>query len=68
MMDGFIVRRGKEYLARKNCKSTYADDCGWCWSTELQAARVYANHVSACRAARKVGGTVRMLKNGRVVE
>ena len=68
MMSGLIVKRGTEYLARKNAKSTYADDCGWCWSAELQAARVYQNHESACRAARRVGGTVRMLKDGRVVE
>ena len=65
MMDGFIVRRGKEYLARKNCKSTYADDCGWCWSEELQAARVYREQRSAEMAARRVGGTVRTMKNGR---
>lgn len=68
MMDGFIVRRGKEYLARKNCKSTYADDCGWCWSAEQQAARIYREQRSAEMAARRVGGTVRMMKNGRVEE
>lgn len=68
MTDGFIVRRGKEYLARKNCKSTYADDCGWCWSEELQAARIYREQRSAEMAARRVGGTVRMMKNGRVEE
>lgn len=66
MTDGFIVRRGKEYLARKNCKSTYADDCGWCWSEELQAARIYKEQRSAEMAARRVGGTVRTMKNGRV--
>ena len=68
MTDGFIVRRGKEYLARKNCKSTYADDCGWCWSEELQAARVYREQRSAEMAARRVGGTVRTMKDGRVEE
>ena len=45
MMDGLVVKRGTEYLARKTCKSTYADDCGWCWSTELQAARIYRDGV-----------------------
>lgn len=68
MMNGLVVRRGKEFLARKSAKSAYDDENGISWSTEQQAARVYANHDSACRAARKVGGTVRMLKNGRVVE
>ena len=66
MMDGFIVRRGKEYLARKNCKSTYADDCGWCWSAEVQAARIYREQRSAEMAARRIGGTVRRMKDGRV--
>lgn len=68
MMDGFIVRRGTEYLARKTCKSTYADDCGWCWSTELQAARIYQEQRSAMMAARRVGGLVRRMKDGRVEE
>ena len=68
MMDGYIVRRGQEYLERKNCKSTYADDCGWCWSAEQQAARIYREHRRAEMAARRVGGTVRMMKNGRVEE
>lgn len=68
MMNGLVIRRGKEYLARKTCKSTYADENGHNWSTELQAARVYMNHDTACRAARRVGGTVHMLKDGRVVE
>jgi len=68
MRDGFIVRRGMEYLARKECKSTYADDCGWCWSAEVQAARVYREETSATMAARRVGGVVRELKNGRAEE
>ena len=68
MTSGYIVRRGKEYLARKNCRSTYADDCGWCWSEELQAARVYREALSATMAARRVGGTVREMKKGRVIE
>ena len=68
MMNGLIVRRGKEYLARKNCRSTYADDCGWCWSAEVQAARIYREQRSAEMAARRVGGTVRMMKDGRMVE
>ena len=68
MMNGLIVKRGTEYLARKNAKSTYSDERGWCWSAEVQAARIYQNHDSACRAAWKVGGVVRVLKDGRVVE
>lgn len=68
MTNGFIVRRGMEYLARKSCKSTYADDCGWCWSAEVQAARIYREQRSAEMAAQRVGGTVRMMKDGRVVE
>ena len=68
MMDGFIVRRGTEYLARKTCKSAYADDCGWIWSTESQAARIYREQRSAEMAARRVGGTVRTIKDGRVIE
>ncbi len=68
MTDGYIVRRGKEYLARKNCRSTYADACGWCWSEELQAARIYREQRSAEMAARRVGGVVRMMKNGRAEE
>jgi hypothetical protein len=68
MMNGYIVRRGKEYLARKNCRSTYADDCGWCWSTELQAARIYREQRSAEMAARRVGGSVRRMENGRAEE
>ena len=68
MMNCYVVRRGKEYLARKNCKSTYADDCGWCWSTEQQAARTYKEERSAMMAARRVGGTVRAMINGRVEE
>ena len=68
MMNGLIVKRGTEYLARKNAKSTYSDERGWCWSAEVQAARIYQNHDTACRAARQVGGVVRMMKNGRVEE
>lgn len=68
MMNGLVVKRGTEYLARKQCRSAYADDDGFNWSEELQAARVYQNHETACRAARRVGGTVRMMKDGRVVE
>ena len=68
MMNGLVVKRGTEYLARKQCKSTYTDENGYNWSAEVQAARVYQNHDTACRAARRVGGTVRMMKDGRVVE
>ena len=68
MMNGLVVKRGTEYLARKQCKSTYTDENWYNWSAEVQEARVYQNHETACRAARRVGGTVRMMKDGRVVE
>ena len=68
MMNGLIVKRGTEYLARKNAKSTYSDDMGWCWSEELQAARIYKTFEKAKKAAQRVGGIVRMMKDGRVVE
>ena len=68
MTSGYIVRRGKEYLARKNCKSTYSDENGWCWSAEVQAARTYDDLYHAMMAARRVGGTVKLLTEGRVLE
>ena len=68
MMDGYIVRRGSEYLARKNCKSTYSDENGWCWSAEVQAARTYDDLHHDMMAARRVGGIVKLLTEGRVLE
>lgn len=68
MMNGLVIKRGEIYLARKSAKSARPDAGGIFWSRELQAARVYQNHDTACRVARRVDGTVRMMKEGRVVE
>jgi hypothetical protein len=65
-MNGLIVKRGDKYLARKGCKSARPDDGGNYWSREVQAARVFLNHDAACRAARKFGGIVKLMKNGRM--
>jgi len=68
MMNGLIVKRGDKYLARKGCKSARPDAGGIFWSAEIQAARVFANHDAACRAARKFGGIVKLMKDGRTKE
>lgn len=68
MMNGLVVRRGEYFLARKGTKSAKPDDSGIYWSRELQAARVFMTHDSACRAARKFGGVVRLMRNGRAEE
>ena len=65
MMNGLIVKRGDKYLARKGCKSARPDAGGIFWSAEIQAARVFMNHETACRAARKFGGIVKLMKDGR---
>ena len=67
-MNGLVIVRGDVYFARKKAKSAYDDDAGFTWSSELQAARVYQTMDSACRAANKCGGTVYILKDGRVVK
>ena len=68
MMNGLVVKRGGLYLARKGTKSAKPDAGGIFWSKELQAARVFMNHDAACRAARKFGGVVRLMRNGRAEE
>ena len=68
MMNGLVVKRGDGYLARKGTKSARPDAGGILWSRELQAARVFSNHDAACRAARKFGGVVKQMKDGRAVE
>ena len=65
-MNGMVIRRGQEYFAKKKAKSAWDDEHGFSWSSELQAARVYREYATAYRAARKVGGTIRVMKNGRV--
>ena len=68
MMHGLIIKRGEKYLARKGCKSARPVASGIFWSRELQAARVFMNHDPACRAARKFGGVVRLMREGRMEE
>ena len=66
MRNGLIVKRGENYLARGRTKSAWTDESGKCWSREIQAARVFTDHDRACREARRCGGTVRIMKDGRV--
>lgn len=68
MMNGLVVLRGGKYLARKGTKSVRPDASGIFRSAELQAARVFQTHDAACRAARKFGGVVRLMKNGKAAE
>ena len=68
MMNGLIIKRGDKYMARKGCKSARPDASGVFWSAEIQAARVFQDHEHACRAARKYGGVVRLMKDGRTKE
>ena len=68
MMKGMVVKRGEVYLARKGTKSARPDGGGIFWSKEVQAARVFQTHDAACRAARKFGGVVRLMRNGRAEE
>lgn len=68
MMNGLVVKRGEVFLARKGCRSAKPDAGGIFWSRELQAARVFQTHDAACRAARKFGGVVRLMRDGRVSE
>ena len=65
MMNGLVIRRGEYYLARKGTKSARPDASGNFWSKELQAARVFMSHDAACRAARKFGGVVKLMRGGR---
>lgn len=68
MMNGFVIRRGGKFLARKGTKTARPDASGVFWSAEIQAARVFMVHDSACRAARKFGGVVRLMREGRTEE
>lgn len=66
MMNGLIVKRGDAYLARRGCRSAKPDADGVFWSREQQAARVFKTHDAACRAARKFGGVVRLMREGKM--
>ena len=68
MMNGLVVRRSGKYLARKGTKSARPDAAGIFWSAELQAARVFISHDAACRAARKFGGVVKLMRAGKAEE
>ena len=68
MMNGLLIKRGDRYLARKGCKSARPDARGNFWSAEIQAARVFNNHEVACRAARKFGGVVKLMREGKAVD
>lgn len=68
MMNGLVIRRGEKFLAKKGCKSAKPDASGNFWSKEIQAARVFMNHDAACRAARKFGGVVRLMRDGKTQE
>lgn len=68
MMNGLVVRRGEYFLARKGTKSARPDASGNFWSKELQAARVFQTHDAACRAARKFGGVVRLMRDGKTAD
>ena len=67
-MNGLIVKRGDKYLARKGCRSAKPDASGIFWSREMQAARVFVSHDTACRAARKFGGMVKLMREGKTEE
>ena len=67
-MNGLVVKRGDAFLARKGCKRAKPDAGGIFWSKEMQAARVFMNHDAACRAARKFGGIVKLMREGKAVE
>lgn len=68
MMNGLVVKRGEVFLARKGPKSAALDAYGNRWSKELQAARVFADIDIACGAAKRVGGIVRRMRDGKLVE
>ena len=68
MMNGLVVKRGETYLARKGTKSARPDAGGIFWSKEVQAARVFTTHDAACRAARKFGGVVRLMRDGKTLD
>ena len=68
MMNGLIIKRGDRYLARKGCRSAKPDASRNFWSAEIQAARVFNNHEVACRAARKFGGVVKLMREGKAVD
>lgn len=67
MMNGLVIKRGAEYAARK-MKNVRTDEAGLCWTEDIQKARVFLDHEHACRAARRCGGTVLSMKDGRVQE
>ena len=66
MMNGLVVKRGEFYVARIRAKSRFYDEYGNLWSKESQAVRVFHDETMAVREARRVGGVVKRMTDGRV--
>lgn len=67
MRNGIVITRGEEFLSRAG-KGVRVDECGMCWSKDIQKARVYQNSDTALRTAARVGGLYRIMKDGRVMK
>ena len=67
MRNGLVVKRGVEFLARKG-KKVRIDEAGYCWSEDIQKARVFLDHDHACKAAWLAGGVVKTMKDGKAVD
>lgn len=67
MRNGMVVKRGVEFLARKR-KKVRIDEAGYCWSEDIQKARVFTDHDHACKAARMAGGVVQRIKDRKAVD
>ena len=67
MRNGIVITRGGEFLRRAG-KGVRVDECGMCWSRDIQKARVYQNSDMALRMAARVGGIYRIMKDGKVKE
>ena len=67
MRDGIVIQRGKEYLARRK-KYVRKDSEGFCWTEDIQKARVFTDYDMACRKAVMAGGTLRVMKDLKIQE
>ena len=67
MKSGLVIRRGKEYLARRK-KNVRKDPEGFCWTEDIQKARVFTDYDIACRKAVMVGGTLQVMKDLKIQE
>ena len=61
MMNGYIIKRGKEYMARRK-KYVRKDSDGFCWTEDIQKARVFTDYGLVCRKAVLAGGTVHVMR------